>query len=103
VFKHNCKWRLRSEATLERLRKAWPYGLIDVEAVVSTKVGKRNVVHYLTKYPTKTVIIGSSKKASMNSGELKAQRIAVKTRKWNKVFRCMDVLSKAFKERLNTL
>jgi hypothetical protein len=71
--------------------------------VVSTKVGKRNVVHYLTKYLTKTVVIGSSNKASMSSGELKAQKIAVKTHIWNKVFRCRDVLSRAFKERLNTL
>jgi hypothetical protein len=103
VFYHNRKWRLKSESTLERLRKAWPYGFIDVEAVVSNKLGKRNVVHYLTKYLTKTVVVGSSKKASMNSGELKAQRIAIKTHIWNKVFMCRDVLSKAFKERLNTL
>lgn len=85
------------------MRKAWPYGFSNVEAVVSTKVGKRNVVHYLTKYLSKTVVIGPIKKASMSLGELKAQRIAVKTYKWNKVFGCRDVLSKVFKERLNML
>ncbi len=103
IFRYKNGWRLQSQEKLERLRKAWPYGFIDVQAIVSNKVGKRNVVYYLTKYLTKTISPKAHKKVTLSSKEMKVERIAVQTHVWNKLFKSRDVLSKAFKQRLNQL
>jgi hypothetical protein len=85
------------------LRRAWPYGFIDVLAVLSSKVGKHGVVHYLTKYLTKSISFTYKNDDSFASEQWEREKTAIKTHVWNKVFKCRDVLSKAFKQRLNAV
>jgi hypothetical protein len=103
AFRYKKKWRMQSEKVLDRLRRAWPYGFIDVRAVISSRVGKYGVVYYMMKYLTKTIGVNCRNSDSSDSVQWEEERAAVLTHVWNKVFRCRDVLSKAFKERLNAV
>jgi len=103
AFRYKMKWRIQSEKALDRLRRAWPYGFIDVRAVISSKVGKYGVVYYMMKCLTKTIGFNCRNNDSIDSVQWEEQRAAVLTHVWNKVFRCRDVLSKAFKQRLNAI
>lgn len=96
VFRYRGKWRLQSNFTLERLRRVWRFGFIDVEAIVNNKFRKRGVVGYLTKYMTKTVSI-----ENIDGKRTDSERTAILTHVWNKLYRSRDILSKAFKDRLN--
>jgi hypothetical protein len=103
AFRYKMKWRIQSEKVLDRLRRVWPYGFIDVLAVISSKVGKHGVVYYLMKYLTKSISFSYKGDGSFDSGQWEKEKAAIKTHVWNKVFRCRDVLSKAFKQRLNAV
>ncbi len=103
AFRYKMKWRMQSDRVLDRLRRAWPYGFIDVRAVISSKVGKYGVVYYMMKYLTKTVGVKCRNSDSSDSIQWQEERAAILTHVWNKVFRCRDVLSKAFKQRLNAV
>ncbi len=103
AFRYKMRWRMQSEKGLERLRRAWPYGFIDVQAVISGRVGRYGVVAYLMKYLTKSLSVRARTSGFLDSEQWKKDRAAVLTHVWNKVFRCRDVLSKAFKHRLNSL
>jgi hypothetical protein len=103
AFRYKMTWRLQSQELLERLRRAWPYGFIDVRAVISNRVGRYGVVYYLMKYFTKSISFSYKGDGSFDSGQWEKEKAAIKTHVWNKVFRCRDVLSKAFKQRLNAV
>jgi hypothetical protein len=103
AFRYKMKWRIQSERVLDRLRRAWPYGYIDVLAVISSKVGKHGVVYYLMKYLTKSISFSYKNSDSFESEQWESEKGAIKMHVWNKVFRCRDVLSKAFKQRLNSV
>jgi hypothetical protein len=103
AFRYRKTWRIQSEKILDRLRKAWPYGFIDVMAIISSKVGKYGVVGYLTKYLTKSVTLSYKNSSSLASEQWEKEKTAILTHVWNKVFKCRDVLSKAFKQRLNSV
>lgn len=103
VFRYKKNWRLQSRSALERLRRAWPYGFIDVRGVVSGKVGKCGVVSYLTKYLTKSISVNINEDEPAEQGQWDREKTAILTHVWNKVFKCRDVLSKAFKDRLNRI
>jgi hypothetical protein len=57
----------------------------------------------MMKYLTKTIGVNCRNSDSSDSVQWEEERAAVLTHVWNKVFRCRDVLSKAFKERLNAV
>lgn len=103
AFRYKKTWRIQSGKALDRLRKAWPYGFIDVLAVISSKVGKYGVVYYLMKYLTKSISFSYRNDNSFASEQWEKEKAAIKTHVWNKVFKCRDVLSKAFKQRLNVV
>ena len=86
AFNHKKSWRLQSQEKLERLRKAWPYGFIDVEAVVSNKVGKRNIYSILSdQVPNRDHYPQGQQGEPSEEGELKAERMALQTHIWNKL------------------
>jgi hypothetical protein len=72
-------------------------------AVISSKVGKCGVVGYLTKYLTKSISLSYKNNDSFASEQWEREKGATLTHVWNKVFKCRDVLSKAFKQRLNVV
>jgi hypothetical protein len=103
AFRYRKNWRIQSKKILDRLKKAWPYGYIDVMAIISSKVGKYGVVGYLMKYLTKSISFSYKNSDSFASEQWEREKAAILTHVWNKVFKCRDVLSKAFKQRLNVV
>jgi hypothetical protein len=102
-------WRLESKDTLKRIKGAWKWGFVDVEAVVMASSGKyrgyRTPVNYLSKYLTKHMDLTKYPELQeVRSIEdvPKELRTPVYTHVWNKILRSRDFfVSKAFKERLN--
>jgi hypothetical protein len=101
-FYYRGNWRIQSQAMIERLKRAWPYGFIDVKAVISSRVNRSNVVYYLTKYLTKSIALRSIDD-NFDPEQFERERVAILTHIWNKLYRSRDVLSKAFKQRLNSI
>jgi|LFRM01.1.fsa_nt_gb hypothetical protein len=102
-------WRLESKDTLKRVKGAWKWGFVDVEAVVMASSGKyrgyRTPVNYLSKYLTKHMDLTKYPELQTVRGiedVPKELRTPVYTHVWNKILRSRDFfVSKAFKQRLN--
>jgi hypothetical protein len=101
-FYYRGNWRIQSQGMIERLRRAWPYGFIDVKAVISSRIYESNVVYYLTKYFTKSIAL-RNQDGELDSSQFEKERVAILTHIWNKVYRSRDILSKAFRQRLNSI
>jgi hypothetical protein len=92
AFKHGKTWRIRDRRLVQKIKDAWPYGFVDVQACVGGKVRGRNPISYMMKYATKTLRRDTTTKSA---------RIAELTHAWNKVFGTRDVIGRQFLERLN--
>jgi hypothetical protein len=92
AFKHKGKWRLQNRELLEKIKRAWPHGYVDIRACVDGRIEGRGVMGYVMKYQTKSV------DKHMSPKQLK---IAELTHAWNKVFGTRDVIGRQFLERLN--
>jgi len=105
--KHDS-WRLEDKDTLNRIKSAWQWGFVDVEAVISNDGryrGYSSPVHYLAKYLTKSLDL-SKHPELMNVKKVdeipEGLRTKVYTQVWNKILKSHDFyVSKAFKDRLN--
>jgi hypothetical protein len=94
AVKHGAKWIVQQRELVEQIKKAWPYGYVDVQACVGGRVNGRPPMSYLTKYATKTTEV------SHGSAE---PTISELTHAWQKAFGLRDVVSKDFLQRLNLL
>jgi hypothetical protein len=94
AFKHNLKWRMQRKGVVDDLKKAWPYGFVDVQACIGGKIKGRGVLSYVMKYATKT---------TDRTYDPKQLQIGKLTHAWNKLFGSRDVISKHFVQRLNML
>jgi len=95
AFKHKNHWRVQNRRIVEQIKKAWPYGYVDVRACVDGRVEGRGVMSYMMKYATKVV--------SPDPLQPNQTHIAELTHAWQKVYGIRDVISKQFLERLNLL
>jgi hypothetical protein len=103
-------FRMKDPEVLHEVKKKWTHGFVDVEGVVRRGrkyKGYSSPVLYLAKYLIKGMNVEkypelkTAKSLRDVNGKL---RIALNTHFWNKMFRMRDIyISKAFKERLNTL
>ncbi len=93
AIQHKGRWIVQSRDIVERIKRAWPYGFVDIQASVGGKVRGRGVMAYMMKYVTKTT--------SVDYLEPKHLKIAELTHSWNKLFGLRDVVSKQFMQRLN--
>lgn len=91
AYRHNGKWRVQDREIVDKVKAAWPYGYVDIQACVGGKVEGRGVMSYVMKYVTKTT----------DDYTPKAKTIAELTHAWQKVYGIRDVVSKQFMERLN--
>lgn len=91
-FRYKNKWRIRSQETLRKLKEAWPYGFVDVEAVVGGEDGAKGAMGYVTKYLQKTCRFQPMDEVQPTVAEL--------THSWSKVYGCRDIVTKHFLSRL---
>jgi hypothetical protein len=109
--KKGLSWRIEENGILEKMRNAWPWGFIDVEAVVGSENrkchGYSTPVNYLAKYLTKHLDLTKYPELAeaRTIQEIpNGQRTAVFTHLWNRILRSRDFyVSKAFKDRLNRM
>lgn len=94
AFRHKDTWRVQQRETVKRLKAAWPYGYVDVQACVGGSVDGQPVMQYVTKYARKTTTVCSGS-TDADIGEL--------THAWQKVYGLRDVVGKEFLNRLNLL
>jgi hypothetical protein len=108
--KNGSSWRIDEGEILDRIKRAWPWGFVDVEAVVSSNGkkyrGYQTPINYLTKYITKNLDVTDypEMKSAMTIEEIpKKHRTPIFTHIWNKILRSRDFyVSRAFKDRLNS-
>ena len=94
AVKHGRKWIVQQREIVEQIKQAWPYGYVDVQAIVGGRVQGRSVMSYVTKYATKTTEVSRGSKEPT---------ISELTHAWQKVYGIRDVVSKDFLQRLNLL